>query len=548
MGALLMGPKLSRTVQSSTGRLLLAALCTLLALVAITSSRSIPGWPQLSGNSDRRIGKIHSHNAPSDPRFPATGSPGVYAVSSNLNFNCGIDVHHLRNIQQKYNLDESFQYVKKYVRFTRIDGLKRKRMTHLPQSLLSNEAFKVVDITKDYRQELCDNVLEVQLPASGFPSTVNASDFIFGVSTSFERVTDPDTTPVDEWAFWLTDGRGHSNGGKLVLMLLHAGDDELQHVAHLLRERGIDVDLHHADPSQEMAVRYLSLVPTLYTHPDARSKKWLVTCDDDTFFPSMHGLIDRMGKLDHTREMYVGTLSEDTGSVERHGSQAFGGGGVFLSSPLARKITERFGSCVTEQKIVESDSGWGPQGDILLRKCIYENTDIKLTVLWDLWQLDILGHPAGFYEWGIKPLSVHHYRGGGWHKAKPGMYAKVAHACGEDCTLMRFQTKDDFIISGYSISHYPEGVNFDTNQLEATLHAAPEDKGWNLDFMMGPQRPNLERTGRKISWDLEESEVQVDGSVLQTYIRSQRDDRWVYSDLQPMSNIDGVIELVWASF
>jgi hypothetical protein len=259
----------------------------------------------------------------------------------------------------------------------------------------------------------------------------------------------------------------------------------------------------------------------------------------------MHGLVERINTFDHTREMYIGTLSEDVGAVERHGSQAFGGGGVFISLPLARKISDLLSSCTTDEKIRESNSGWGPQGDIILRKCIYENTDVRLTTVWDLWQLDILGQPAGFYEWGIKPLSVHHYRSSGWHTAKPGMYTKIAHTCGEDCTLMRFQTKDDFILSGYSIAHYPEGVTFDTNQIEGTMHAPPEDKGWNLDYAMGPSRPNLEKTGKKIAWDMEESELQSDGSVLQTYTRKHKDERWVHSDKQPMSNIDGIIELVW---
>jgi len=86
-------------------------------------------------------------------------------------------------------------------------------------------------------------------------------------------------------------------------------------------------------------------------------------------------------------------------------------------------------------------------------------------------------------------------------------------------------------------------MNFD--QIEATLHAAPENKGWNLDFMFGPQRPSLEKTGRKITWDMQESEIQTDGSVLQTFTRKKDDARWVHKDGTPMSNIDGIIELVW---
>ncbi|KAJ3473155.1 hypothetical protein NLG97_g10483 [Lecanicillium saksenae] len=123
--------------------------------------------------------------------------------------------------------------------------------------------------------------------------------------------------------------------------------------------------------------------------------------------------------------------------------------------------------------------------------------------------------------------------------------ALVAHTCGEDCMMMRFQTPDDFILSGYSIAHYPQGITFDVNQMEATLHAAPDNKGWNFDYKFGAQRPSLLQTGRKIAWDLQEAQINPDGSIRQTYMRKQNDERWTESDGRPMSNIDGVIELVW---
>ncbi|KAG5929166.1 hypothetical protein E4U42_006894 [Claviceps africana] len=534
-------------MRSPCVRALLAAFCVLFILVVFIRSDPVSAQRGLFRKPDAPLGPVDQQLSPHDSDAPFSGAsvPADNKVPSGIpHTNCSIDITHLQKIRTKYHVNERFQYMKRHVRFTRKEGLERKCMTKLDQNLL-NGAFLTVDVNKPHNEDSCDKPLEVQVPASGLPSTVNASDFLFGVSTTLKRFMNPESSPIDEWVFWLTDSRGHSNGGKLLLMLMDANDEELQEVANLLGDAGIDVDVSHSDPSLEMAVRYLSLVPALYHDADAHKKKWLVTCDDDTFFPSMHGLVDKMAEFDHTRQMYIGTLSEDVGALDRHGSQAFGGAGVFLSLPMAEKITELYDSCATAEKIKESNSGWGPQGDILLRKCIYENTETRLTTVWDLWQLDFYGHPAGFYEWGIKPLSLHHYRGGGWHRAKPLQYAKIAYICGEDCTLQRFQTADDFIMSGYSIAHYPQGVTFDSTQFEATLFAAPPDKGWNLDFMMGPRRPNLEKTGRKIAWELEESEVRSDGSVLQTYIRKQDDGRWVHPDSQPMSNIDGIIELVW---
>ena len=472
-------------------------------------------------------------------------APAVHTFSnSSRPMTCDYDMERLREWQKKYELKEEFEYIKRYVRASR-RNIPRKPITKLRQRFLPDQ-FRAINVNKNYKSETCPEPLTVPVTKSPFPATANASDFMFGVSTTYKRFTDPQTSPVNEWTYWLTDGNGNSNGGKLLLMLLDASIAELEDASDQLTEAGIDVDLYRSDASMPMAVRYLTLVPTMYNHPEREGRRWLVTADDDTYFPSFHALAERFHHYDDKKPMYVGTFSEDVNNIDRHGPQAFGGAGVFLSIPAAKKIAKDYKSCKTDEKIREADSGWGPQGDILLRKCIYENSDTKLTLLNDLWQLDMYGDPSGFYESGIKPLSLHHYRGGGWHLAHPWHYTKVASICGEDCTLQRFQTVDNFIISnGFSVAYYPEGIDFDTNQFERTFSAAPEDKGWNLDFAFGPQRPSLHKTGRKFSWDLQEANVEEDGSVSQIYVRKHDDWRWKNSDGSPMSNLDGIVELVW---
>jgi hypothetical protein len=490
------------------------------------------GWGGQGGTSGKQGGSA-----------TADETAATIANSSRV-MTCDYDMQQLRKWQQLYNLQETFEYTKRYIQVSRQD-IARKSVTQLGQDFLV-DAVKVVDVNKQYQAETCPEPLVVPVTKSPFPSTANASDFMFGVSTTYQRFTDVRTSPINEWSYWLTDGKGNSNGGKLVLLLLNATDDELEDAYNKLTDVGIDVDVFRSDPSLIMAVRYLALVPTLYQHPARSSKKWLVICDDDTFFPSFHALADRFAEYNHERPMYIGTFSEDVNNIERHGSQAFGGAGVFLSVPMAKVVSEKYETCKTEQKILESNTGWGPQGDILLRKCIYENSEVKLTLLNDLWQLDLFGDPSGFYESGIKPLSLHHYRGGIWHVAHPWHYTKVAHVCGEDCTLQRFQTADDFIISnGFSVAYYPQGIDFDLNQFEATFHPAPDNKGWNLDYKMGPQRSSLHKTGRKISWDLQEATVNEDGSVTQVYVCKHDDWRWKHPDGTAMNDRDGVIELVW---
>ncbi|KAK4035455.1 glycosyltransferase [Parachaetomium inaequale] len=457
---------------------------------------------------------------------------------------CGYDMDRLKKWQELYRLEESFEYTKRYVQVSRQD-IPRKSVTRLQQDFLV-DAVKVVDVNKQYEAETCPEPLVVPVTKSPFPNTANASDFMFGVSTTYKRFTDIRTSPINEWSYWLTDGKGNSNGGKLVLLLLDASQDELEDAYNKLANVGIDVDVYRSDPNMIMAVRYLALAPKLYHHPERSSKKWLVICDDDTFFPSFHALADKFAEYDHEKPMYIGTFSEDVNNIQRHGSQAFGGAGVFLSVPMGKIIAENYHNCSGDDKVAQSNTGWGPQGDILLRKCIYENSEVKLTLLNDLWQLDLFGDPAGFYESGIKPLSLHHYRGGIWHVAHPWHYTKVAHACGEDCTMQRFQTADDFIIAnGYSVAFYPRGIDFDLDQFEGTFHPAPDNKGWNLDFMMGPQRASLHKSGRKIAWDLLEANVNDDGSVSQVYVCKHDDTRWKNPDGTPMNNRDGIIELVW---
>lgn len=463
-------------------------------------------------------------------------------VPSTAAESCAFDASRYAEIPRQYDVDDEFHYFTRTISFQRSPGLERRSMTVVPQALLDPDTMTVDATKQDNRgafDDVCPEPLRVKVPVSGFPSTVDASDFIFGISTTFQRLNETRAQMIGDWEHWLTDGHGRSNGAKLFLTLLEASDDDIREARRLLRNTGIDVTIDRSD-DRDMPVRYVKLVPYLYRQDVARHRKWLVLCDDDTFFPSMHGLVQRLNAFDHSKELYIGALSEDIGAIQRHGSQAFGGAGVFLSLTMAETITQSINSCTTAEKVDEA--GW--QGDKLLRNCIYENSETRLVLLPDLWQLDFRGDPAGFYEWGHKPLSLHHYRGGGWHKALPAQFSKIAHVCGEDCILQRFQTADSYIISGHSIAYYPAGITFDTSQVERTFEALWE-KGWNFDFVFGPQRPPLKKRGRKISWEIQGSEVQSDGSVRQTYVRKKDRRRWKGVGDRQMGDLDSVIELIW---
>ncbi|CAG8982440.1 hypothetical protein HYALB_00007119 [Hymenoscyphus albidus] len=480
---------------------------------------------------------------------PQIIQPANHTVSSLVHkyTDCSLDPQRFQTLQQSYGLGDKIEYARRIIKFQRQD-IGRKSITKINEELFP-KGFDEVDVRNPPRAITCLKPYEVPVPASPYPTTVDASDLLFGISTTYKRLTDPETAPIQEWAHWLTDGHGKSNGGGLVLRLVDASSSEIEQATKQMKAFGVDVKVYASDSKIEMAKRYLSLLPTLYEDESRRNRKYLVMCDDDTFFPSMHALLNRLSEYDSTKELYIGTLSEDVNNIERHGSQAFGGAGAFFSIPLAEKVAKHFDECSTDEKINEANTGWGPQGDVLLRKCISEHTDVTLTMIRELHQLDIMGDPAGFYEAGLAPLSLHHFKGGIWHKANPYAGAQVIHACGEDCFLQRFQTQDDFVISnGFSVAYYPEGINFNLHQAEKTFTAAPDDYGWNLDFMLGPQRKDLLWTGRKVAWELKESFVQEDGAVRQTYIRKSDDVRWTYGEGGPrMFDRDGVLELVWTS-
>lgn len=165
-------------------------------------------------------------------------------------------------------------------------------------------------------------------------------------------------------------------------------------------------------------------------------------------------------------------------------------------------IINLYDSCIICDKVYEFDIGWGFQGDIFFCKCIYENINVCLKIIWDLWQLDIMGDVVGFYEWGKWFFSIYYYCGGDWIIVKLVEFIKIVYICGEDCSLQRFMMKDGYVIFGYFVVYYLDGVEFDWDMVERMMDVMFKDKGWNFDFMFGLQRFLFSCIGKKVVWDL----------------------------------------------
>jgi hypothetical protein len=420
------------------------------------------------------------------------------------------------------------------------DATTRKSITEVDGDLLPNE-FLEIDISKRISVPV-GKPLTLHVHQSPRPDQVDGSSLLFGASTTFERFTGENTSPVKEWTSWLTDGHGHSNGAGLILALFNTSDTEIAHVTEELIRVGINATVVASDMTLDMPGRYVSLVSMLYNHPSRDSRKFLALIDDDTFFPCLSGLIDKLSEYDPSKPYYIGTFTERVDwMVGNRASMAYGGGGIFLTAPLARQIMKL--PCLETDAqgdyVLKAD-----QGDRLLYNCLRDYTEIRITYMPLLHQSDQFGDSSGFYESGRQPLSLHHYKT--WHHIHPDKMHVVSTACGEDCILQRFQFTDNFILSnGFSVAHYPKGIDFDPLIMEGTFeNGQGEMKDVSLSYAYGGLRKNLANTGRKLAWELLDARREGDGRVRQIYLKRRGDGRWVAEGEEPVQR-DSIIVLVW---
>ena len=74
--------------------------------------------------------------------------------------------------------------------------------------------------------------------------------------------------------------------------------------------------------------------------------RWLVLADDDTAFV-LPNLLHTLRKYDHREPWYLGARSESAAQNAWHGfAMAYGGGGIAVSWPLARRLARVVDSCV----------------------------------------------------------------------------------------------------------------------------------------------------------------------------------------------------------
>lgn len=449
--------------------------------------------------------------------------------------------HHLNPCPKRLDWlnDLSITYPVKYARRNIIVSpnaeTARVSVTKIDAPLLPES--QVIDLTSSSEVDLehCMEPLLLGVPNSPLDPP-HASHIVFGMATLIDRLE----LTIPFLQRWLA----HTNARLLVIA--EGPDDsapdpiKMAELESKMRDLGLRVTI--VKPLSEhdgMPERYFSLVKLMYSHRESDTK-WMGIIDDDTFFPSVHSLVEKLGTFDAEKQWYIGAMSEEWWPVARYGLMAFGGAGIFLSVPLAAVLDANYGDCMRR-------SGAGA-GDMRIRECIVWHADTKLTHVPGLHQIDMHGDISGLYESGRLPLSLHHWKGGWWDEQGYGtwfpMHAMhlVADICG-DCFLQRWQFGSEMVLSnGYSIATYPTGA---WDSLEKAGHLGRPESTWEAagivegsnnagwDHYVGPLRPKLQLEEEKVQYRFLDA-VAVDGGVRQFYLHLGID-----------GDLDTLFEIFW---
>lgn len=421
---------------------------------------------------------------------------------------CSPDIEFLR--REELGLTDSIRYSRRCITPKYSSDVDRSALTKLNTPLITDKT--TIDLKSCSQLEaLPCEPLVLSVPAPYPQQTFE--HFVFGVATYHDRMIEA----LPAFDHWLA-----GSGAPLVAVIVDHAQHDLPALEALFKEHQIQLICVPGEPQLTIDQNhFITLRPTVQNiRPETQ---WVGILDDDTFFPSLSALSETFSKFDHTKELWLGQLSEDFYSVRSWGFFAYGGAGVFLSVPLAKKLEPFQEQCLEEAAL--------PSGDGMLRDCVYYHSKTKLTLVPGLHQQDMRGDLSGFFEAGLRPLSLHHWKS--WYEEPVPKLAAVTRVCG-DCFLQRFQFGEDTLLAnGYSISQYRKGLGpLNLDWMEATWN----QHGPEFDFSIGPLRPAL-KVHEKRSYRLKDAEKLPDGGLRQIYVYKR--------DEKSREDMDEVVELLW---
>ncbi|KAF4997411.1 hypothetical protein FDECE_12089 [Fusarium decemcellulare] len=409
---------------------------------------------------------------------------------------CAPELDHLR--RSAYGLTRDVVYQKRCIRPVVDAKLDSQVVSQNPDPLIKHgQIIQLGQACEGWNEQKCEPVTLKVPPA--YP-VQDYSGFLFGVATSLDRLNES----LSQFESWL--GNTHA---RLLAVITDPGDEpKFKDVMKQFRDRGVELTIkkpwnNAITPNEQ----HFAIVRDLLGHSTPETQ-WTAIVDDDTFFPSLYPISQILGKYDYKLPTYVGGLSENYDAVKHHGYMGFGGAGIFLSPALLRELDQHLEECLTADHV--------PQGDGLLKQCIYSKTKTKLTIVKGLHQLDMGGDMSGFYESGRLPMSLHHWKS--WHQAPVDKMVQVSEFCGS-CFLQRFTFGSDTVLTnGYSIVEYSAGLeSVDLNKMEGSWEGAA-----GFDWSLAPMRSKMDRRLKK-SYRLVDSE-KVGKNLRQIYIHRVEDD------------------------
>ncbi|QPG94914.1 hypothetical protein C2857_007295 [Epichloe festucae Fl1] len=430
---------------------------------------------------------------------------------------------------------------------------------------------KVIDVNNPRASDLrTSRRMELPIHSSPAQNKMHGSGFLFGVSTSYGRIADRDWAILRAWKRWLTNGNGSSNGAGLVLMLDNASSEQLDEIAEVLRDAGIDAHVKSTAKPTSKVRRYYDMIRVLKTYGAAlaasgQAKQWFGVVDDTIFFPSLTYLRERLSTYNANDQLYIGIPSERSDwQQDGESVTTYGGGAIILSQRVVSLMPKL--PCL---KLDNPGPSFGAKKwDVVLKKCVKKEAGIDMHVMpafYSPHDVDYRPHLES-HETGMRPLLLHDYQNR--HRIDVGMAHLVTEICGEACFMHQYLFLDNWaVINGMSISHHPDGLSHHHhhNPLFLLLHHGRQDKDERDDFKMAAKTPvsgqlvinedkvdrkPLKWTGRREVWKLVDSARVTNGSVWQAYLK-----RGVRTATRPEirdgqskpseEEMDSVIVLIW---
>lgn len=407
-------------------RVFLVPVALLLTVSLLTVFRSNYGLPSPRSSFPHlaSLGRGRGNVPVKEPPAADTASKTTATCSAH-------DLDHLR--QPELGLTKTILYTRRCIKPIRSGDLDRDAVANISTPLITG-TIRLNPTAADcpaIELPACEPI-SLHVPPT-YPEQQHRH-LLFGVASRYERLNE--SLPV--FAHWLA-----GTGARLVAV---AADAELPYTNFDLaaleaayRRAGIDARIippslktgvprktksnqHEARPGRPPPIEqlHLMLIRDLLdadadeagwrgTSEGSTETRWLGVLDDDTFFPSLYPLARELARHDHARPALLGQLADSLASVRRYGVMAYGGAGVFVSVPLARRLAPRLEDCIRESESNEGRGGTAGGGDVMLRDCVRRYTAVSLTLVEGLHQLDIRGDPSGFFESGRRVLSLHHW-------------------------------------------------------------------------------------------------------------------------------------------